>query len=71
MSFPLFWAMVWGIQGSVRGFGGVLLMRGGRGRLGAVYNAGYFRMSTWIPFVWALVNVLVLILSSFSIQGGL
>jgi Putative transmembrane protein 170 len=39
--------------------------------LGAVYNAGYFQMSTWIPFVWSLINVLVLILSSFSIQGGL
>lgn len=39
--------------------------------LGAVYNAGYFRMSTWIPFVWAIINVLILILSSFSIQGGL
>jgi hypothetical protein len=42
-----------------------------RSSLGAVYNAGYFRMSTWIPFVWSLINVLVLILSSFSIQGGL
>lgn len=40
-------------------------------RLGAVYKAGDFRMSTWIPLVWALINVLVLILSSFSIQGGL
>lgn len=39
--------------------------------LGAVYNAGYFRMSTWMPFLWGLLNVLVLILSSFSIQGGL
>jgi len=39
--------------------------------LGAVYNAGYFRMSTWIPFTWALINVLVLILASFSMQGGL
>ena len=39
--------------------------------LGAVYNAGYFRMSTWIPLIWSLINVLVLILSSFSIQGGL
>jgi hypothetical protein len=39
--------------------------------LGAVYIAGYFQMSTWIPFVWALINVFVLILSSFSIQGGL
>lgn len=39
--------------------------------LGAVYKAGGFRMSTWIPFVWAVINALVLILSSFSIQGGL
>lgn len=39
--------------------------------LGAVYNAGYFRMSTWMPFLWGLLNVSVLILSSFSIQGGL
>jgi hypothetical protein len=40
-------------------------------RLGGVYNAGYFKMSTWIPFVWALINALVLILSSFAIHGGL
>ncbi|KAL8994893.1 MAG: hypothetical protein Q9169_005267 [Polycauliona sp. 2 TL-2023] len=39
--------------------------------LGAVYTAGDFRMSTWVPFIWAIINVLVLILSSFSIQGGL
>jgi heme/copper-type cytochrome/quinol oxidase subunit 3 len=39
--------------------------------IGGVYNAGYFRMSTWIPFVWALINTLVLILSSFAIQGAL
>lgn len=39
--------------------------------LGAVYNAGYFSMSTWTPLLWGLLNVLVLILSSFSIQGGL
>jgi len=40
-------------------------------RLGAVYNSGSFKMSTWIPFVWSLINVLILIVSSFSIQGGL
>lgn len=40
-------------------------------RLGAVYNAGYYEMNTWIPLVWAFVSVLVLIISSFSIQGGL
>jgi hypothetical protein len=39
--------------------------------LGAVYSAGYFKMSTWIPFVWGGINTLVLILSSFSFQGGL
>ena len=40
-------------------------------RLGALYNAGGFKMSTWMPFVWALISLLVLIVSSFSIQGGL
>ena len=40
-------------------------------RLGGVYNAGYYKMSTWIPFFWALVNTLVLVLSSFAIQGSL
>ena len=39
--------------------------------LGAIYNSGAFQMSTWIPFTWALINLLVLIVSSFSIQGGL
>jgi hypothetical protein len=39
--------------------------------LGAVYSAGYYKMSTWMPFVWGLINVQVLVLASFSIQGGL
>ncbi|KAI5295011.1 hypothetical protein KEM52_002609 [Ascosphaera acerosa] len=39
--------------------------------LGAIYEAGNFKMSTWIPLIWAALNTLVLILSSFSIQGGL
>jgi hypothetical protein len=39
--------------------------------IGAVYINGKFIMSTWVPFVWAWINVLVLIISSFSIQGGL
>jgi len=39
--------------------------------LGAVYNAGYFRMSTWTPLIWGIINMLVLVVSSFRIQGGL
>jgi len=39
--------------------------------LGAVYNAGFFSMSTWIPLLWGDINVLVLIIASFTIQGGL
>ncbi|KAF2751144.1 integral membrane protein [Sporormia fimetaria CBS 119925] len=41
------------------------------GLLGGIYQSGYFKMSTWIPLVWAIINVLVLILSSFAIQGAL
>ncbi|KAF2735993.1 hypothetical protein EJ04DRAFT_463962 [Polyplosphaeria fusca] len=61
---PIFFAVVAGLEGMIAGsvVGGLL---------GAVYQAGYFKMSTWIPFVWALVNALVLILSSFAIHGGL
>ncbi|POR35638.1 Uncharacterized protein TPAR_04150 [Tolypocladium paradoxum] len=39
--------------------------------IGAVYRAGYYEMNTWIPCIWGFVNVLVLIIASFSIQGGL
>ncbi|KAJ2906853.1 hypothetical protein MKZ38_010351 [Zalerion maritima] len=39
--------------------------------LGAVYSSGDLIMSTWIPFLWAWINVLVLIISSFTMQGGL
>ena len=39
--------------------------------IGAVYQAGGFKMSTWMPLLWGAVNVLVVILSSFSIRGGL
>ncbi|WVR07949.1 hypothetical protein IAU60_004992 [Kwoniella sp. DSM 27419] len=34
--------------------------------LAAVYSAGGFSMSTWVPFLWALIQVLVLIISSYS-----
>ncbi|KAF2015509.1 hypothetical protein BU24DRAFT_179696 [Aaosphaeria arxii CBS 175.79] len=61
---PIFYVVVGGIEGIIAGsiVGGLL---------GAVYQAGYFKMSTWIPFIWALVNAVVLILSSFAIHGGL
>ncbi|KAL1844657.1 hypothetical protein VTK73DRAFT_2079 [Phialemonium thermophilum] len=39
--------------------------------VGAVYIAGHYPMSPWIPFFWGWINVLVLVVSSFSIQGGL
>ncbi|KAL2271756.1 hypothetical protein VTJ83DRAFT_1127 [Remersonia thermophila] len=39
--------------------------------VGATYLVGGFAMSTWIPFIWGWVNVLVLLVSSFRIQGGL
>lgn len=39
--------------------------------LGAIYNAGYFAMSTWTPLLWGVINMLVLVVSSFRIQGGL
>ncbi|KAI1777608.1 hypothetical protein F4818DRAFT_407240 [Hypoxylon cercidicola] len=39
--------------------------------LGAVYVSGCYEMPTWIPFIWGWINVIVLIVSSFTIQGGL
>ncbi|KFY00695.1 hypothetical protein V495_03623 [Pseudogymnoascus sp. VKM F-4514 (FW-929)] len=63
-SIPVAYAAIAGIEALLAGSIVGLI-------LGAVYDAGYFRMSTWIPFVWSLINVLVLILSAFSIQGAL
>jgi hypothetical protein len=40
-------------------------------RLGAVYEAGNFRMSTMLPMIWGGVNVMVLIVTSYPMQGGL
>jgi len=36
-----------------------------------VYEGGGFRMSTWVPMVYAGVCALVLVLGSFSLQGGM
>lgn len=40
-------------------------------RVGAIYIAAGWYMTTWIPFIWGWVNVFVLVVSSFSISGGL
>ena len=61
---PLVYCVIGGIEAVLAGSGVGLV-------LGAVYSAGYYKMSTWTPFLWGLINVLVLILASFSIQGGL
>ncbi|KAI8370420.1 uncharacterized protein BYT42DRAFT_582332 [Radiomyces spectabilis] len=34
--------------------------------LALVYNAGFFVMSTWIPFLWALIHILVVMVGSYS-----
>ncbi|KAF8328353.1 uncharacterized protein EI90DRAFT_3064954 [Cantharellus anzutake] len=34
--------------------------------LAAVYSVGYFTMSTWVPFLWALVQTLITIMGSYS-----
>lgn len=39
--------------------------------LGVVYEGGGFRMNTWIPVVGAGIVTLVLVLGSFSVQGGM
>ncbi|KAK3322266.1 hypothetical protein B0H66DRAFT_196824 [Apodospora peruviana] len=61
---PLSYAFIAGVEAVLAGSVVGLMV-------GATYIAGNFTMSTWIPFVWGLVNVLVLLVSSFRIQGGL
>ncbi|ORX55112.1 hypothetical protein DM01DRAFT_257707 [Hesseltinella vesiculosa] len=31
-----------------------------------VYMTGYFVMTTWIPFLWALINILILVIGGYS-----
>jgi hypothetical protein len=40
-------------------------------RVGAIYRAAGWYMTTWVPFIWGWVNVFVLVVSSFSYAGGL
>ncbi|AEO57576.1 hypothetical protein MYCTH_2303885 [Thermothelomyces thermophilus ATCC 42464] len=61
---PLVYALIAGAEALIAGTLVGLIV-------GASYLVGGFYMSTWIPFVWGWVNVLVLIVSSFRIQGGL
>jgi hypothetical protein len=63
--------VVWIIYAVIAAMEGLLAGSITGALLGGVYNAGYFRMSTWIPFVWGLINSMVLILGGFAIQGGL
>ncbi|KAF2819378.1 hypothetical protein CC86DRAFT_413075 [Ophiobolus disseminans] len=68
------WKLIWIAPALFAAVGGIEALVSGSivgGLLGGVYQAGYFEMSTWIPFVWAVINTLVLILSSFAIYGGL
>ncbi|KAF2675341.1 hypothetical protein BT63DRAFT_35092 [Microthyrium microscopicum] len=67
----LFVWVVWAVYAFAAGIEGLFAGSITGALLGAVYNAGYFRMSTWIPFVWGLTNSLVLVLSGFALQSGL
>ncbi|KAI0480243.1 hypothetical protein GGR56DRAFT_261347 [Xylariaceae sp. FL0804] len=63
-AIPLVYAFVAGLEALIAGSIVGLI-------LGALYTSGCYVMSTWIPFIWGWINVLILIVSSFTIQGGL
>lgn len=64
IAIPIVYTVIAGVEALVTGsvVGSIL---------GAVYMTACYNMSTWIPFIWGLINVLILIISSFTIQGGL
>lgn len=37
--------------------------------LGAVYHAGLFGMTTWIPLVWAAVQIMFMVVRSYSMMS--
>ncbi|RKP08477.1 hypothetical protein THASP1DRAFT_29723 [Thamnocephalis sphaerospora] len=56
---PLMFALVGGLGALVGGtVAGIAL--------GTIYDVGYFRMSTWVPFCWALTQALISIVNSYS-----
>ncbi|KAJ5088049.1 hypothetical protein N7456_011665 [Penicillium angulare] len=61
---PLLYSLVAGVEALMAGSIVGLV-------LGQLYESGNFRMSTWVPMIWAGVNVMVLVLTSFPMQGGL
>ncbi|PIA94258.1 hypotheticalsprotein [Cercospora beticola] len=61
---PLVYAVIGATEAVIAGCVTGILLAG-------CYTAGFFRMSTWIPFAWGITNSLVLILASFAIQGGM
>ncbi|KAG8624817.1 hypothetical protein KVT40_007884 [Elsinoe batatas] len=68
------WKIIWVVPIIYTVIGGIEAIIAGNvvgALLGGVYTAGFFRMSTWIPFSWGVINALTLILSSFAIQGGM
>lgn len=48
------------ISGTVSGF-----------LLAAIYRAGMFSMSTWIPFAWGLMMTLYLVITSYSMMAAI
>lgn len=61
---PFLYTFIAGLQALVAGsVVGVLL--------GTVFFSADFAVSTWIPFIWGWINILVLVISSFTNQGGL
>lgn len=56
------YALLSGVQGFISGSVTGLM-------LAAVYKSGLFAMSTWIPFLWGLVQVVFLVISSYSMMA--